>query len=144
MLGGALEQLLGDAIDNDGIPDSSDSEEETDNSVRIPDPLLVDPAQQELDDIEERAAQLAQVGVFVLPHSHASYSIKPPPSAESLPDLNSKWNLLKEKLIAHKTDVGWKIGKVWKKGKGQRYGGQLWVTYGRELRAGYEFDPNDY
>ena len=44
----------------------------------------------------------------------------------------------------HKTGDRWKIGNMWKKGAGVKYGGMLWVNYGRDLRAGYAFDHKDY
>jgi hypothetical protein len=91
-----------------------------------------------------QSAQLAKVGDFVLPDSHASYTINQAPATESLPDLNLKWILLRQKWIAYKFHDGWKISNVWRKGIGLQYGGKLWVTYGKYLRAGYEFEPRDY
>ena len=56
-----------------------------------------------------------------------------------------RWKFLKNQVIAHKCEDGWKIGKVWKKGTGVRYGGMLWVNYGADTgRGGHEFDPKDY
>ena len=48
-------------------------------------------------------------------------------------------------MVAHKSHDGWKIGKMWKKGTGPKYGGLLWVNYGSATgRGGYVFDPKDY
>ena len=56
-----------------------------------------------------------------------------------------RWKLLKQQVIAHKSHDGWKVGKIWKKGTGEKYGGMLWVNYGANTgREGYEFDPEDY
>ena len=48
-------------------------------------------------------------------------------------------------MIEHKSHDGWRIGKVWKKGVGKKYGGMIWVTYGGGTnRGGHDFDPKDY
>jgi hypothetical protein len=59
--------------------------------VRVPDPEPVDREQEERDDEEERVAQLANVGSFVLPLSHSSHTIDPTPAADSLPCMNSRY-----------------------------------------------------
>ena len=89
--------------------------------------------------------KLAGVPNFVLPQSHSSYTITAPPPAGSLSDLKSRWVLLKQKVIVHKSHDGWRIGQVWKKGVGKKYGDMIWVTYGGStIRGGHDFDPKDY
>ena len=82
---------------------------------------------------------------FVLPLSNSSYTIETPPDVGSLSDLKSRWVILKQKVIAHKSHDGWRIGKEWKQGVGKEYGGMIWVTYGGGTnRGGHDFGPKDY
>jgi len=65
-------------------------------------------------------------------------------SSLSLLCLN-RWKLLKQKVIAYKSHEGWKVGTVWKKGVGKKYGGMLWVNHGSNRgRGGYAFELQDY
>ncbi len=65
-------------------------------------------------------------------------------SSLSLLCLN-RWKLLKQKVIAYKSHEGWKVGTVWKKGVGKKYGGMLWVNHGSNRgRGGYVFELQDY
>ena len=89
---------------------------------------LVDAEQEPHEYDEHMSEKLTGVPKFVLPHSHSEYTIEPSPSASSLSDLKSRWVLLKQKVIAHKSHDGWRIGKVWKQGVGKKYGGMIWVT----------------
>ena len=106
---------------------------------------LVDAEQEPHEYDEHMSEKLTGVPKFVLPHSHSEYTIEPSPSASSLSDLKSRWVLLKQKVIAHKSHDGWRIGKVWKQGMEKKYGGMIWVTYwGGTNRGGHDFDPKDY
>jgi hypothetical protein len=59
--------------------------------------------------------------------------------------------LLKHKVIAHTHQDGWRVGSVYTKGEGDKYGKMIWVNYGRselsacrEVVLRYQFDPQDY
>ena len=59
--------------------------------------------------------------------------------------MTEKLAVLPQKVIEHKSHDGWRIGKVWKKGVGKKYGDMIWVTYGGStIRGGHDFDPKDY
>ena len=82
---------------------------------------------------------------FYRNHYRNGSSCTGPPAAGSLSDLKSRWVILKQKVIVHKSHDGWRIGKVWKQGVGKKYGGMIWVTYGGGTnRGGHDFDPKDY
>ena len=57
-------------------------------------------------------------------------------TSSQLSDVKSRWVILKQKVIAHKSHDGWRIGKVWKQGVGKKYGGMIWVTYGGGHKQG--------
>ena len=106
---------------------------------------LVNEEEEEREYNDQMAEKLAGVPKFVLPLSHSAYTITATPSVGSLSDLKSRWVILKQKVIVHKSHDGWRIGKVWKQGVGKKYGGMIWVTYGGDTnRGGHDFDPKDY
>ena len=59
--------------------------------MRVPDPEPVDREQEERDDEEERVAQLANAGSFVLAHIHSSHKITPTPAADFLTCMDSRF-----------------------------------------------------
>ena len=104
-----MEQIRGDAIWNDDIPETSDEESEENEGtmrVKLPKARLVDAEQEAREYDEHMAEKLAVVHKFVLPRSHSEYTIAAPPSPGSLSDLKSRWALLKQKVIAHKSHDG--------------------------------------
>jgi hypothetical protein len=142
-VGDALSLLLGDAIFNDDIPSSDDEEEGRMPQVRVPCPQPVDQEQKKRDEEEELAARLAKVGVFELPTSHSSFTVVTSLDVP-LPGIKERWAYLQKKVIAHKHVDGWKVGNMWKKGSGKKYGGLLWVIYDKADRGGHEFVPEEY
>ena len=131
-----------DAIWNDDEVDSDD-EREVGNSanvvVEMPDPVVtVDPVQVQLDIDEVLTAKMAKVCSFELPCALSfKCRIANQPvrfdATDAQTPLKGRFAVLKQKMIAYKSVDRLKIGKVWKKGSGERYGGLLWV-FVREKR----------
>ena len=73
--------------------DDIHSEAEEEREVRVQETQQVDLKQRDNEE-EERAARLAEVGAFVLPLSHSSYTIAAPPAAghESLITIDSRYH----------------------------------------------------
>ena len=67
---------------------------------------LVNEEEEEREYNDQMAEKLAGVPKFVLPLSHSAYTIAATPAAGSLSDLKSRWALLKQKVIAHKSHDG--------------------------------------
>ena len=89
-----MEQIRGDAIWNDDIPETSDEESEENEGtmrVKLPKARLVDAEQEAREYDEYMSEKLAGVPKFVLPRTNSEYTI----------------------------DDGWRIGKVWKQGVGK-------------------------
>ena len=89
-------------------------------------------------DMHDRYGVSKSSGVpkFVLPLSHSAYTIAAASHVGSLSDLKSRWVLLKQKVIAHKSHDGLRIGRAWKEGTGNKNGGMIWVTYGGSINRG--------
>jgi len=101
--------------------------------VGMTDPVGVDSVQAQLDAEAKLAAKMVKVGSFVLPSALSAKFRIADQQPENLSSLNARFTALRQKTIAYKFANGWKTGRVWKKGSGERYGGLLWV-FVREKR----------